>query len=145
MKKGICVFVGFFFVLVQKCTVKENMAVCVSIGWQTMKIPDCCRYCVYLSLLGYQYASDLSLYDINYFHSSQNPTLETATAIYKSSKMSPPSNCHYWLRQVGEVGCCSWLQEWRTTFSLSSKTGKYRCVANKLWRRVKYFETCKIM
>lgn len=66
----------------------------------------------------------LSLYFI--FFSKQNPTLGTATVLYKPSKMSPASTCHYRSRRVGEVGCFCSLQEWKTTFSSSSKMERYR-------------------
>lgn len=129
LKKKVVAFC--LYSVFQRCSRLNVCVVFVGVGWYTGKIADC------FSPFSAK-RMQLSFLDaVTSFHSSQNPTLGTASAVYKPSKMSPPSTCHYKSRRVGEVGCCSWLQEWRTTCSLSSKTGKYRC-AVKVQRRWKW-------
>lgn len=111
----------------------------ICMWWHKVKIIYCFIYAACLWLLSWHLFLIYICLFLPCFHSSQNPTLGTATAVYRPSKMSPPSSCHYRSRRVGEVGCCYWLQERRTTCSLSSKTGKYRWMFNKLWRRLNYF------
>lgn len=88
----------------------------ITLQWNIKKVHDkhAC-YILYLKVT------------VMYLSSSpQNPTLETASAPYKPSKMSTPSTCHSRLKQVAEAGCCFWLQEWKTTCSLSSRMEELR-------------------